>query len=374
MGDDDSPALHAADTIRAGDGLCDEAAVRVLVEHGPRYVRELIEWGARFDLDARRPARRSAARRRTAFGACCMPATRPAAKSGACSGSACARCRRSTRSITRSSPSCSSTTGSSAASRYFDADGREPRGARQGDAARHRRCRPGVQRDDEPGGRHGRRHRARRSTPARAWRIWSSSSSTRRRSTVPGAPRFLISEALRGEGARLVNGRGEPFMTRYHPDGDLAPRDVVARSIVREAEAYRRPGVPHARAPRRRLRAATVSDDRRDVRAGRPRSRARSDPGRPRRALPDGRRRHRRVGADVGAGTVCGGRGCVHRRPRRESAGQQLAARGAGLRRARGATRCSSRRRRRRSKPDRVMAEWLTADGRHGCAAIGPSH
>src|SRR5439155_15488506 len=50
------------------------------------------------------------------------------------------------------------------------------------------------------------------------------------------APRFLISEALRGEGARLVNDRGEAFMTRYHADGDLAPRDVVARSIVREAE------------------------------------------------------------------------------------------------------------------------------------------
>ena len=53
----------------------------------------------------------------------------------------------------------------------------------------------------------------------------------------PGAPRFLISEALRGEGARLVNAAGEPFMERYHPAADLAPRDVVARSIVREAEA-----------------------------------------------------------------------------------------------------------------------------------------
>ena len=52
-----------------------------------------------------------------------------------------------------------------------------------------------------------------------------------------GAPRFLISEALRGEGARLVNARGEAFMTRYHPDGDLAPRDVVARGIVRESRA-----------------------------------------------------------------------------------------------------------------------------------------
>src|SRR6266699_1659987 len=54
--------------------------------------------------------------------------------------------------------------------------------------------------------------------------------------SVPGAPRFLISEALRGEGARLVNSRGDAFMARYHPDGDLAPRDVVARGIVREAE------------------------------------------------------------------------------------------------------------------------------------------
>src|SRR5439155_3044519 len=50
-----------------------------------------------------------------------------------------------------------------------------------------------------------------------------------------GAPRFLISEALRGEGARLVNVRGDAFMARYHRDGDLAPRDVVARAIAREA-------------------------------------------------------------------------------------------------------------------------------------------
>jgi L-aspartate oxidase len=51
----------------------------------------------------------------------------------------------------------------------------------------------------------------------------------------PHAPRFLISEAVRGEGARLVHADGEPFMHRYDPDWkDLAPRDVVARSIHRE--------------------------------------------------------------------------------------------------------------------------------------------
>jgi L-aspartate oxidase len=53
---------------------------------------------------------------------------------------------------------------------------------------------------------------------------------------MPGQPRFLLSEALRGEGARLINGDGEAFMTRYEPAGDLAPRDRVARGIVREAQ------------------------------------------------------------------------------------------------------------------------------------------
>ena len=43
--------------------------------------------------------------------------------------------------------------------------------------------------------------------------------------------RFLISESLRGEGARLINSKGEEFMRRFHPDGSLAPRDVVARGI-----------------------------------------------------------------------------------------------------------------------------------------------
>jgi L-aspartate oxidase len=52
--------------------------------------------------------------------------------------------------------------------------------------------------------------------------------------SMPGAPRFLMSEALRGEGAWLVNARGERFMERYHPLLELAPRDVVARAITRE--------------------------------------------------------------------------------------------------------------------------------------------
>jgi L-aspartate oxidase len=52
---------------------------------------------------------------------------------------------------------------------------------------------------------------------------------------MEGAPRFLMSEALRGEGAFLVNARGERFMPGVHPQAELAPRDVVARAITREA-------------------------------------------------------------------------------------------------------------------------------------------
>src|ERR687895_238609 len=58
---------------------------------------------------------------------------------------------------------------------------------------------------------------------------------------VDGAPRFLLSEALRGEGAHLVNEPGERFMARYEAEGELASRDLVSRAMVREAERTGKP-------------------------------------------------------------------------------------------------------------------------------------
>jgi len=80
LGPDDSPSLHAQDTIAAGDGLCDPAAVDVLVREGPRYVVELRSI-------ARPTARqRWRARRRTASGGSCTRAMRRGARSAGCSG------------------------------------------------------------------------------------------------------------------------------------------------------------------------------------------------------------------------------------------------------------------------------------------------
>jgi L-aspartate oxidase len=235
MGDDDSPSLHAEDTMSAGDGLCDEAAVRVLVEHGPEYVRELIAWGARFDL---------AADRRPALGREAAHSVRRVLHAGDATGREIGRVLwERVRALT------SVDTIDHALVTEVLVDGGIASGVRYFDAA-------------------GRGHEVRaRSTllaTGGAGQVFSDTTNPAVATgdgialgfdagarladlefvqfhptalNRAGAPRFLISEALRGEGARLVNVRGEAFMTRYHPAGDLAPRDVVARSIVRESEA-----------------------------------------------------------------------------------------------------------------------------------------
>lgn len=234
VGPDDSPARHLADTIAAGDGLCDERAVAVLVEDGPGYVRELMEWGAAFDrgpdgmpelaLEAAHSARRVL--------------------------------------------------------HAHDATGREigralwERVSPIANVRIHAHARVtslivedeqcvGVEFLQDGGGHVSARARATLLATGGAGHVFSETTNPPVATgdgvaiayragagvadlefvqfhptalKVPGQPRFLLSEALRGEGARLVNVEGEAFMTRYDPAGDLAPRDRVARGIVRESQ------------------------------------------------------------------------------------------------------------------------------------------
>ena len=234
VGRHDSPAKHHADTVAAGDGLCDEAAVAVLVEEGPRYVRELIQWGAQFDrgpdgepelaLEAAHSERR-VLHARDATG------------------------REIGRALWERVAAISNV--------RIQAHARAVALIVEDD-----RC-AGVEFLDERGGRVAVRAASTLLATGGAGHVFSETTNPPVATgdgiamayragagiadlefvqfhptalKVPGQPRFLLSEALRGEGGRLVNAAGEAFMTRYDPAGDLAPRDRVARAIVRESE------------------------------------------------------------------------------------------------------------------------------------------
>ncbi len=233
IGADDSPALHAADTMRAGDGLCDEAAVRILCDEGPQYVRELVDWGTGFDR---------ATNGTVALGLEAAHSVRRILHAGDSTGREIGRTLWErvqslgavqtvnhalvTGLVLEEGVVCGVT--------YFDSDGRRHtvRSSRTllatGGAGQLFRetTNPAVATGDGIALAY---HAGARVCDLEFVQFHPTALH------YPGAPRFLISEAVRGEGARLVNAAGEPFMTRYHPDADLAPRDVVARSIVRES-------------------------------------------------------------------------------------------------------------------------------------------
>jgi L-aspartate oxidase len=234
VGDDDSPELHAADTILAGDGLCDEEAVHVLVEQGPLYVRELLDWGARFARDASG---------RPALGREAAHSVRRVLHAGDATGR---EIGRTLWERVSALPSVE-TINHALVIELLVEDARvvgvgffDPSGTRKelradatllatGGAGQVFRetTNPAVATGD---GISLAYHAGARLADLEFVQFHPTALKR------AGAPRFLISEALRGEGARLVNDRGDRFMTRYHPGGDLAPRDVVARSIVREEE------------------------------------------------------------------------------------------------------------------------------------------
>jgi L-aspartate oxidase len=232
LSDDDEVDLHEQDTLYAGDGLCDRAAVRTLVEEGPAAIQQLIDWGAAFDrtkgaLAFTREAAHSRSRILHAHGdstgreiartlyqrALSLPniafrsyaATTDLLLNDGVAGALLydAGLRTTTRIQARAVLLATGGLG-----RVFLNTTNPDVATGDGVAMAYR---AGAEISDlefvqfHPTALH-----------------------------VEGAPCFLLSEALRGEGGTLRNLAGEPFMERYHPLKELAPRDVVARAIVTE--------------------------------------------------------------------------------------------------------------------------------------------
>jgi L-aspartate oxidase len=231
MSGDEDVVLHLEDTVRAGDGLVDRDAARVLVEEGPRRVEELLAWGTKFD-------RTRGELLLTREGAHSLPRILHA--NGDATG------REIGRSLLRqaqANPKIHLLEWTSLVDLLVE-DGRVV-GAllltRDGLEIVHADAvllasggagqvysdttNPAVATGDGI---------------AAAFRAGAEVADMEffqfhpTALSLPGAPRFLLSEALRGEGALLLNSKLERFMPTVHEMAELAPRDVVARAIARE--------------------------------------------------------------------------------------------------------------------------------------------
>jgi L-aspartate oxidase len=230
IGTADSPRLHLLDTLEAGAGLCDEAAVEVLVEEGPDCVQELIDFGTQFDKNEAgqyaltREGAHSERRILHARGDATGDEIRRALQQkvhdegilvrenqyivdvltheGRCIGVLALDERdRLTAYLARAT-----ILGTGGAGQLYINSTNPEVATGDGIAIAYR---AGAEIEDvefvqfHPTALYG-----------------------------EGNPKFLISEAVRGEGALLLNKQGERFMPAYHPRAELAPRDIVARAIV----------------------------------------------------------------------------------------------------------------------------------------------
>jgi L-aspartate oxidase len=233
LSDEDEIGLHEQDTVKAGDGLCRADAVALLVEEGPRYITELIEWGTEFDragtkLAFTREAAHSRSRVLHAHGDSTGREISRALLSRAHSiPHLHLRAHAFTTELIVES-------GNVVGLRFIDElDGslHELRAeavllATGGLGQIYRETtNPEVATGDGM------------AIAYEAGAVLSDMEFVQFHPTalaVKGAPRFLLSEALRGEGATLRNINLERFMKRYNEAQELAPRDVVARAIVSE--------------------------------------------------------------------------------------------------------------------------------------------
>jgi L-aspartate oxidase len=234
LSDEDEISLHLQDTINAGDGIVNAEAARVLVEEGPERIQELIDWGTHFDrhgtkLTFTREAAHSRSRILHAHGD----------STGREIGRALYAKASSLKNIVFSEFAFTAS--------VHMKDGRVS----------------GVELVSEKGELHLVSSSAVLLASGGAGQIYSNTTNPAVATGdgvamayragadvsdmefvqfhptalyVKKAPRFLLSEALRGEGAVLRNAELHRFMSKYHDMGELAPRDVVARAIAHELE------------------------------------------------------------------------------------------------------------------------------------------
>jgi L-aspartate oxidase len=229
LSDEDEVGIHLNDTLRAGDGLCNTEAVRVLVEEGPDRILELIEWGAQFDsvgpkllftLEAAHSKKRVLHAGGDSTG---REIQRSLYNKVATLENITRYPFRAAIDLIVSDGEC---LGAAALGRngrvniYAKATLLATGGAGQ---VFSRTTNPEVATGDGI------------SMAYRAGAIIQDMEFVQFHPTalfLSGAPHFLLSEAMRGEGARLIDINGDPFMHDYHKDAELAPRDVVSRAII----------------------------------------------------------------------------------------------------------------------------------------------